>query len=112
VTVLLPKRILAVPLGGIRDGTVYDKRTIFQTSGFSLRWRLEAARYDCPSIAMGSLSCPVCVSARVVSMENTNRIALVDYFRCESCGSVWTLPKGQPDGIPQIITVLRDSGAP
>jgi formate dehydrogenase maturation protein FdhE len=52
--------------------------------------------------------CPVCGSARVVSIDDTNRIARVDYFRCQACSSVWTLPKGRPDDTPEIITVRRN----
>jgi len=52
--------------------------------------------------------CPVCGSASVLPIDDTNRIATVDYFRCEACHGVWTLPKNRPDDTPEIITVRRE----
>jgi len=33
----------------------------------------------------------------------TSRGALVDYYRCGPCGAVWTLPKHDPNGNPEVI---------
>ena len=38
-------------------------------------------------------------------LEDSSKDALVNYFRCERCGCVWTVPKSDPDAPPQIVTV-------
>ncbi len=37
--------------------------------------------------------CPECQSEATRLLEYVSSTAQVWYFRCESCGNVWTLPK-------------------
>ena len=46
--------------------------------------------------------CPEC-EGPARWLEATSRFASVDYFRCETCGYVWCLPKGQSDAPPRTV---------
>jgi len=39
-------------------------------------------------------------------------IAVVNYFRCEHCGHVWTLPKAGQLGQRHDVTIKRTSDTP
>jgi uncharacterized Zn finger protein len=63
---------------------------------------------------MGLLTCPCpqCqtqtvpwLEPEVRLLEATSKDALVNYYRCDSCGCVWTVPKSDPDAPPQTLTV-------
>lgn len=65
---------------------------------------------------MGPLTCPCpeCETQTVPWLEPTVRFlkdaskeALVNYYRCDSCGCVWTVPKSDPHAPPQILTVRK-----
>ena len=57
---------------------------------------------DCP--------CPVCErSARW--LDAASQDAHVDYYRCDGCGHVWNVPKGQPDAPRKTVVQGRPYSA-
>jgi uncharacterized Zn finger protein len=57
--------------------------------------------------------CLACQSLAVRWLETVSEEAQVNYYRCERCGHVWTLPKGQIDADPTPITTShRTTTAP
>jgi len=47
--------------------------------------------------------CPTCGEPTPLTLAMTDS-ALVTYYRCQSCGCVWTVPKDNPDAEPHIVT--------
>ncbi len=48
--------------------------------------------------------CPNCTHDTPRWLDVTSQTALVNYYRCDQCGTVWTLPKEAPaDHPPQVI---------
>ena len=62
------------------------------------------------SSAMPHRACPVCrVQGRL--LEETSKEALVEYYRCDKCGRIWTHRKADPNSPPTLVTVkARDAG--
>ena len=67
-------------------------------------------------LTMGRLTCPcpTCqtqtvpwLEPEVRLLENTSKDALVNYYRCDVCWCVWTVPKSDPDAAPKILTVVK-----
>ena len=49
-------------------------------------------------------ACPVCrVQGRL--LEDTSKEALVEYYRCDKCGRIWTHRKADPNSPPTLVTV-------
>ncbi len=40
-------------------------------------------------------------------LENASQHAYVEYYRCDTCGHVWSHDKKNPDGPPNHITTPR-----
>ena len=53
---------------------------------------------------MSARPCPTCHAPAPRWLENSSAGADVDYFRCEICGHVWCLPKGEPNALPRTVT--------
>ena len=49
--------------------------------------------------------CPKCQHPSVIQLQ-ISEIAWVEYYRCDSCGHVWTAPK---DGVGPIRDVTHQS---
>jgi rubredoxin len=48
--------------------------------------------------------CPICpVQGRL--LEHTSKDAMVEYYRCDKCGHVWTHEKGDPNSPATNVTV-------
>ncbi len=48
--------------------------------------------------------CPECHTPAPRLLEALSNDAHVNYYRCQQCGHVWTLPKGEIDAVPTAIT--------
>jgi predicted Zn finger-like uncharacterized protein len=47
-----------------------------------------------PKVPVRATRCPHCQSLRVVRLPHSSNASVdADYFRCGSCGHVWTVPK-------------------
>ena len=57
------------------------------------------------------VACPHCMDPAGYQLKMSS-IALVNYFRCERCGHVWTLPKPGQDGQRHDVTIQRTTGIP
>jgi hypothetical protein len=56
------------------------------------------------SFPMPQRACPVCrVQGRL--LEDTSKEALVEYYRCDKCGRIWTDRKADPNSPPTLVTV-------
>jgi len=53
--------------------------------------------------------CLACQSPAVRWLESLSEDAYVNYFRCEKCGHVWAMPKGQTDAVPTVITNAKSA---
>jgi hypothetical protein len=63
------------------------------------------------SAAMPHRLCSICqVQGRF--LEHISRDALVEYYRCDACGHVWTHEKANPNSPPEPITVKAEKAAP
>jgi uncharacterized Zn finger protein len=54
------------------------------------------------------IECPSCSVNRGRWLEGSSKDAYVDYFRCDSCGHVWNIPKkmfGGKDVLPTPVNV-------
>jgi len=51
--------------------------------------------------------CPVCQQPTVRWLEESSKWAHVNYYRCEKCGNVWTVPKDAPDAPVTVITTAK-----
>ena len=51
--------------------------------------------------------CPSCHASSPRFLPATSQHADVNYYRCDPCGHVWTIPKSNPDGPPHHITPRR-----
>ena len=47
--------------------------------------------------------CPHCANSTPRWLEKTVTSPFVNYYRCDRCGCVWTLPKDKPDDPPTIV---------
>ncbi|MEP7305976.1 MAG: hypothetical protein ABJA98_10705 [Acidobacteriota bacterium] len=57
------------------------------------------------SATPGSIQpCAECRSLAIRWLDSRSQDAHVNYYRCERCGHVWTLPKGETDLLPTNIT--------
>jgi hypothetical protein len=56
-------------------------------------------------VAMPIRPCPKCHSTTPRFLEDTSKEAFVWYYRCQSCGHVWIVPKDNPDGPIRDVTV-------
>jgi hypothetical protein len=56
--------------------------------------------------------CPACGNPAPRFLEATSEDALVDYFRCDGCGCVFNIPKGQPAAEPVSVMGCEDEGLP
>ena len=45
------------------------------------------------------VSCPTCQYASALLLQGPSKIAVVNYYRCKVCGTVWTQPKSGGDPI-------------
>ena len=54
-------------------------------------------------------SCPECQRPAPRYLEGSSANASVDYYRCEACGHVFHIPKGQPDASPTSVTLAPTS---
>ena len=54
------------------------------------------------------LKCPHCDAVRGRFLPNVSGDAIVEYYRCDECAHVWTLPKS-PGGAT--ITIRPDNSA-
>ncbi len=52
--------------------------------------------------------CPECRTLTARLLDNISNDAHVNYYRCQACGHVWTLPKGEMDAVPTAITHRND----
>ena len=60
---------------------------------------------------MPNRSCAVChVEGRL--LDATSKDAVVDYFRCDRCGRIWTHQKGDPTSPAQGVTVKAPVAKP
>ena len=52
--------------------------------------------------------CIECQSLAIRWLDALSKDAHVNYYRCERCGHVWTLPKGETDVVPVAVTHKKD----
>jgi hypothetical protein len=43
-------------------------------------------------------------------LEDSSRDAHVEYFRCDTCGHIWTHQKADPNSPPRPVTVKSEPG--
>lgn len=43
-------------------------------------------------------------------LPSSSEGAVVDYYRCDACGHVWTRDKANPDAKPRDITITPKKG--
>ena len=48
--------------------------------------------------------CPECMHPTPRQLENVSADAQVWYYRCDSCGHVWNIPKSDPNAPPRAVT--------
>ena len=80
-------------------------------SGVVRNNRLSKRRVVYPSIRGNEttttpVACPHCMVPAGYQLKMSS-IALVNYFRCDRCGHVWTLPKPGQDGQRHDVTIVR-----
>ena len=57
--------------------------------------------------AMPHRLCSICqVQGRL--LEHTSQDALVEYYRCDECGHIWTHEKANPNSPPKAVTVKAE----
>jgi uncharacterized Zn finger protein len=56
---------------------------------------------------MSGIPCPECKRPLGSLLPHVSQTAHVVYFRCESCGHVWNVPKWGNPGEPQDVTIPR-----
>jgi hypothetical protein len=44
-------------------------------------------------------------------LEGVSTNSVMNYFRCEQCGHVWTIPKDDPEADATAITIRKPSDA-
>ena len=49
------------------------------------------------------MGCPHCKGKSIRFLSGASDGALVDYYRCETCGCVWNCDKSNPGGTVRII---------
>jgi len=54
---------------------------------------------------MATQSCPKCDAPNQSLLESASKHAYVNYYRCPTCGHIWTLPKDGSRTIPWDVTV-------
>ncbi len=52
--------------------------------------------------------CPTCYTASPLWLEACSQEALVDFYRCAPCETLWRIPKLHPTAAPSIIRLERD----
>ena len=53
---------------------------------------------------MSARPCPHCRTPAPRHLPHTSEYSLVDYFRCDTCGHVFTVTKGYPNGPHHPVT--------
>jgi hypothetical protein len=53
---------------------------------------------------MPTHSCPDCQHAAPRFLPASSADSSVNYYRCDPCGHVWTIPKDNPNGPPHHVT--------
>ena len=56
--------------------------------------------------------CPICRHSTPRWLETCSQDAYVNYYRCEPCGHVWTVPKNDPNGLVTPVTTKADRVLP
>jgi hypothetical protein len=51
--------------------------------------------------------CPTCEKPGDLLAASSNNVT-VEYYRCDSCGTVWTYDRRNPDAKPKIVLPPRD----
>ena len=55
---------------------------------------------------MPTRPCPHCRKPAPRHLPHSSEQALVNYYRCDDCGHVFAIEKGQPDGPHHPVTVV------
>jgi uncharacterized Zn finger protein len=50
-------------------------------------------------------ACPVCKRTATRFLPALSEHADENYYRCDPCGHVWTVPKNKPDAPPRHVSV-------
>ena len=53
---------------------------------------------------MPTRPCPNCHAPSPRYLPATSEHADVNYYRCDPCGHVWTMPKDKPESPPRHVT--------
>jgi hypothetical protein len=56
---------------------------------------------------MPTLGCPDCGQPTTRYLLTPSDIAIVNYYRCDDCGHMFSLPKYDPDAPPRHLTAPR-----
>jgi hypothetical protein len=54
---------------------------------------------------MPTRPCPICAHTAPRYLPATSEHADVNYYRCDPCGHVWSIPKDKPDAPPRHVTI-------
>ena len=54
---------------------------------------------------MNARCCPKCQSNNLRFLDGASDEALVNFYRCDKCGHVWTVSKYDPDGPTTDVTL-------
>ena len=79
----------------------------FPQAGASRLALAEAGRFAVPI-----RPCPHCQTPTAKHLEASSKDAWVNYYRCERCGHVWTVPKDAPFAPPKSVTREPDTREP
>jgi len=72
--------------------------------GFASETASSCVAYTSHPAAMPHRLCAICqVQGRF--LEDISRHALVEYYRCDECGHVWTHEKANPNSPPEPVTL-------
>jgi transposase-like protein len=56
-------------------------------------------------IVVNARSCPKCQSENPRFLNGASDEAMVNFYRCDECGHVWTVQKSNPDGPTTDVTL-------
>jgi hypothetical protein len=62
------------------------------------------AVFDRYGSAVSIQPCPKCQRPAPRLLNGVSAEAVVNYYRCDGCGHVWILPKGDSDAAPVLVT--------
>ena len=54
--------------------------------------------------------CPECQHQPLRLLEAASKSAWVNYYRCDECGHLWTVPKDQPEAALTDMILRRQTG--